>query len=238
MEFGRLSDLSYATSQEEIRYKHTNRQDMRFIALSDTHGWHEKVVVPDGDVLLFAGDMCSSGTLREVERFGNWLRTQPHRHKIVIAGNHDWPFQREEKTAREALGEGVVYLQDQSVNLDGVLVYGSPWQPEFCRWAFNLPRGDALRKIWSKIPDQADVLLTHGPPHGILDQTFDRRLVGCEALRERLDSLPRLKLHVFGHIHEAYGKSQVGARTYLNASACDLSQRFAANSVWIVDLSL
>lgn len=209
---------------------------MRFIALSDTHGWHRKMVVPDGDVLLFAGDMCGPGKLEEVEKFGDWLRGLPHKHKVIIAGNHDWPFEKEPHLAREALGNDLIYLQDESVVCDGVKIYGSPWQPEFCRWAFNLKRGQALRDVWSKIPNDTEILLTHGPPMGILDRTFEQRPVGCEDLRHRLLSLPNLKLHVFGHIHEAYGRRQEGDRLYLNASICDLRQRGAVNRAWSVDL--
>lgn len=209
---------------------------MRFVILSDTHGCHRQLAVPDGDVLLFAGDMCGPGKLEEVEKFGNWLRGLPHAHKVVIAGNHDWPFEKNEQQAREALGDDIIYLQDEGIELEGIKIYGSPWQPEFCRWAFNLPRGESLRKVWSKIPEDTNVLLTHGPPQGILDRTFDRRAVGCEALRERLRTLGKLRLHVFGHIHEAHGRYQEEERLYLNASICDLSQRYAVNPAWSVEL--
>lgn len=208
---------------------------MRFVVLSDTHNYHRQVQVPDGDVLLFAGDMCGRGTLDEVRAFGRFLEGLPHAHKIVIAGNHDWPFELAEQKSREALGE-VCYLQDESVEVEGVKIYGSPWQPEFCQWAFNLPRGDALRKVWARIPDDTQVLLTHGPPHGILDMTHDGRSVGCEELLKRVLALKELKLHLFGHIHEAYGNLAIGGCRFINASICDLYQREASKPPQVFDL--
>ena len=212
-----------------------NPRCMRFVAFSDTHGWHDYLPVPEGDVLLFGGDMCGRGTLDEVARFARFLEKQPHPHKVIIAGNHDWPFERTPREAREALGE-VTYLQDEAVEIEGVRIYGSPWQPEFFQWAFNLPRGKPLRETWAKIPDNTQVLLTHGPPHDILDLTSRRVAAGCEALRERVEELPELRAHIFGHIHEAYGRSVLGKCTFYNASICDLAQRAAVNPPWVFDL--
>ncbi len=208
---------------------------MQFVAFSDTHNYHNRLSLPDGDVLLFAGDMCGWGHLKEVEDFGRWLSKQPHPFKIVIAGNHDWPFQLEPSKAREALGE-VIYLEDEAVEIQGVTIYGSPWQPKFCRWAFNLPRGEKLREIWSKIPSHTDILLTHGPPYGTLDRTFDQRPVGCEDLRARVKQLPNLKAHIFGHIHESYGTQNADGCQFYNASICDLGQRKAVNKPWTFSL--
>lgn len=209
---------------------------MKFVAFSDSHGAHHKVSLPPGDVLLFSGDLCSSGRLEEVEKFGRFLAELPHRHKIVIAGNHDWPFQREPEKAREALGD-VIYLEDEAVEIDGVHIYGSPWQPRFCNWAFNLPRGEVLAEVWSRIPEKTDVLLTHGPPMGILDRTYDGRHVGCADLMERVSSLPHLKAHVFGHIHEAYGTYEHRGCHYYNASAVDLRLRPGKQSPWSFEIN-
>jgi Icc-related predicted phosphoesterase len=209
---------------------------VRFVALSDTHGLHASLQVPLGEILLFAGDMCGRGRLEEVREFGSWLAALPHKHKIVIAGNHDWPFEREPEEARKALGD-VIYLQDQQVTIEGFKIYGSPWQPEFGRWAFNLKRGEELREVWSKIPTDTDILLTHGPPYGTLDRTYDRRLVGCDDLRARLADLTELKAHIFGHIHESYGRGEKDDCLFYNASVCDLAQRGVRNRPWAFDLS-
>ena len=209
---------------------------VRIICLSDTHGLHNSVPVPKGDILLFAGDLCGPGNLWEVKRFGTWLRNLPHPHKIVIAGNHDWAFEQDRNKAAEALGEGIIYLQDSSVEVEGLKIYGSPWQPEFCNWAFNLKRGPQLEEIWSRIPQDTDILITHGPPYGILDKTYDGRSVGCQDLSARLAQLPKLKAHIFGHIHEAYGREVKDGCVYLNASICDLEQREAVNPPWLLEL--
>ena len=163
--------------------------------------------------------MCERGTLAEVENFARFLDSLPHRHKVVIAGNHDFPFQETPELARELM-ESFHYLEDQSVTLEDCKIYGSPWQPEFYDWAFNLPRGKALEEVWARIPDDTDVLLTHGPPMGHLDRTFDHRSVGCKALTERRHQL-HLKAHVFGHIHEGYGQELCGGCLTLNASIFD-----------------
>lgn len=209
---------------------------MRCVAFSDTHGFHDSLDLPEGDVLIFGGDMCGAGRLEEVRKFGDFLTRQPHPHKIVIAGNHDWPFQLQAAQAREALGHGPIYLEDELVEIEGRFFYGSPWQPEFGRWAFNLPRGPELRATWEKIPEQTEILVTHGPPYGVLDRTSRRILAGCDDLRARNGELPALKVHIFGHIHEAYGKVEKKGVRYFNASVCDLAQRRAVNPPWVFDL--
>ena len=200
---------------------------MRVICLSDTHGFHGGVAVPPGDVLVFAGDMCGPGRLSEVSSFARWLRGLPHRHKIVVAGNHDWPFVRDPQTARQLIAfGGGTYLQDAGVVIDGVAFWGSPWQPEFCDWAFNLPRGPQLARRWSLIPPGTNVLVTHGPPLGLLDQSYDGAPhLGCEDLAHRLRDLKDLRAHVFGHIHGGHGVLNGGHTRpkVVNASVCDES---------------
>ena len=192
--------------------------------------------IPQGDILLFGGDMCGPGKLYEIERFGDWLRSLPHPHKVVIAGNHDWPFELAPNKALSALGEDIIYLQDEAVEIEGLKIYGSPWQPEFFNWAFNLKRGERLKAAWSQIPEDVDILITHGPPHGTLDKTDDGRLVGCEQLAARIPQLTKLKSHVFGHIHEAYGRKEKDGCIFLNASICDRAQRKAVNPPWLLEL--
>lgn len=136
---------------------------MRIISISDTHGLHEDLDIPDGDVLVHAGDMTSHGRLAQIEDFNKWISSFPHKNKIVISGNHDWGFQKQSKQARELLAS-CIYLQDENVEIEGVKFYGSPWQPEFFNWAFNLPRGKELKSIWGNIPDETDLLITHNPP--------------------------------------------------------------------------
>lgn len=205
---------------------------MRIVCLSDTHGRQQKLVVPEGDLLLHAGDLTSRGDLDELEAAADWLRSLPHPNKVLIAGNHDFCLEQAPQQARSRL-EGLVYLQDQAAEIEGLKIYGSPWQPWFHDWAFNLQRGSALRQVWQKIPESTQILLTHGPPQGILDQTYDSRRVGCEELALRVRQV-RPSLHVFGHIHEAYGESRQDGCLYLNACVCDLRYR-PVQLPWIVE---
>jgi len=143
---------------------------MKLITISDTHGLHWSLDIPDGDVLIHAGDLTDRGILEEVSEFNTFLGTLPHPHKIVIAGNHDLCFEDYRMDCEEAL-TNCIYLQDQEVTIDGVRFYGSPWQPWFYDWAFNLERGPEIRAKWDLIPEGTDVLITHGPPYGIGDLT-------------------------------------------------------------------
>lgn len=193
---------------------------MRIVCLSDTHGLHEKLDVPEGDLLLHAGDFSMAGRADEIERFDRWLATLPHEHKVVVAGNHDFLFEREPARARAML-RSATYLQDELLELAGLRIWGSPWQPWFFDWAFNVARGPELAAKWALVPDEIDVLVTHGPPAGILDRTSGGEEVGCRDLTQALERV-RPRLHLFGHIHESYGRLERDGTTYVNASNCDL----------------
>jgi len=218
---------------------------MRLVCLSDTHNLHERLRVPDGDVLVHAGDATMQGGEEELRRFADWLRGLPHRRKVLVAGNHDWLCQQQPELAAQILA-GLDYLLDSGVEIDGRRFWGSPWQPWFLSWAFNLPRGEALQAKWDLIPPGTEVLVTHGPPRGVLDavETLTSRVlnalngadgqVGCADLRAAVENLaPRV--HVFGHIHEAYGQRRQGATHYVNASSCDRRYR-PVNAPIVVDL--
>lgn len=211
---------------------------MRLVLLSDTHGRHNEIVVPDGDVLIHAGDFSRFGDVADVGRFARWLGDLPHENKLVIAGNHDRLLEDDPYVGRAMLiGRGIDYLQDNGVEIGGRLFYGSPWQPEFCDWAFNLPRGGKeLRREWSRIPDDTDVLITHGPPMSVLDRTEAGEPVGCEELYARVSDMPDLELHVFGHIHEGGGQQERIQNTlFVNAAVCDVHYR-AVNAPVVIDL--
>lgn len=207
---------------------------MRLVCVSDTHGMLDQVKVPDGDVLLHAGDLTRSGKLAQVEAAASSLRALPHRHKVIIAGNHDFAFERTPLEARAAM-HGLTYLQDEVVEVAGLRVWGAPWQPWFFNWAFNLTRGAALREKWRLIPAGVDVVLTHGPPLGILDTLASGEHVGCQDLREELLERVKPKLHVFGHIHEAHGVVDVEGVRFINAATCTLQYR-PENAPVVVDV--
>ncbi|HEX8247651.1 MAG TPA: metallophosphatase domain-containing protein, partial [Pyrinomonadaceae bacterium] len=188
--------------------------------LSDTHNRNEQIKVPGGDILIHAGDATTRGTIDEIVLFNEWFAALPHRHKIFVAGNHDWLFETDNRIARKLLSDEIIYLQDSAVEIEGLKIYGSPWQPWFFDWAFNLPRGEPLAEKWKLIPDDTEILITHGPPFGILDFPPDGFSVGCERLRRRVEEI-RLKLHIFGHIHHSYGTEEKFGVKFVNASVCD-----------------
>jgi len=199
----------------------------RIVCLSDTHNCNERIEVPDGDVLIHAGDATTVGTHEQIRRFSDWFASLPHPHKVFVAGNHDWLFEKDNDSARSLLDPAIVYLQDSAIEIDGLKIYGSPWQPRFFDWAFNLNRGQEMAEKWAMIPDDIDILITHGPPNGILDlvprKGWDEN-TGCEELRKRVEKITkvgRLKLHVFGHIHCGYGVHDDSGVKFVNASTCD-----------------
>lgn len=192
---------------------------MKFVCLSDTHNLHNQLEVPDGDVLLHAGDFTNYGNKRDIQNFNLFLNKLPHTYKVIIAGNHDFMFERKPTKAR-ALLTNCIYLEDSAVEIEGFMIYGSPWQPWFFDWAFNLPRGKPLKEKWDLIPKDTDILITHGPPYGHGDKVIRNGSQGCVDL---LDAIQRVKprYHIFGHIHEGYGITKEGKTLCINASNVD-----------------
>jgi hypothetical protein len=197
---------------------------MRIVAVADTHLFHDDLRVPDGDVLVHAGDLCRGGSLAELARALAWLRALPHATKILVAGNHDWAFAREPAAARALAREGVVYLEDAGAEVGGLRVWGSPWQPAFHDWAFNLPRGPALAEKWGQIPPGLDLLVTHGPPEGVGDRSSTGGRTGCADLRARVAGV-RPRVHLFGHIHEDGGAWAVGPTLFVNCTTWECERR-------------
>lgn len=200
---------------------------MRITFISDTHTKHNMLNLPGGDILIHSGDFMNSGYDRsDVMRFLDWFIDQPYKQKVFIAGNHDHFFEDYPDNAETILetiyGGLVTYLEDSGVTIDGVNLWGSPWQPEFMNWAFNLPRqGDELNDKWNLIPENTDILITHGPPYGYLDKSpYTPQNLGCELLRERIKEV-KPKIHIFGHIHHGYGYTTNGETHFINASVLD-----------------
>jgi len=198
---------------------------MKIICISDSHSQHQDLILPSGDILLHAGDISTKGKEHEVDAFLQWFTVQPHQYKIFIAGNHDFYFETTlSKTIEDKIPENIIYLNDSGCTIAGLHIWGSPVQPTFFDWAFNRDRGEDIQKHWNLIPHNTDILITHGPPYGILDKTIRNQHVGCEALINTVrDVVP--KLHVFGHIHEDYGKITEGQTTFINASVLDHKYR-------------
>ena len=207
---------------------------MKLICISDLHGQIKNIDIPDGDVLIIAGDVCKGSTIAELESLNRYLGSLPHRHKILIAGNHDFGMEKLGKWAVTKLFTHAHYLEDAGITIEGMHFWGSPWQPEFFDWAFNLPRGEPLAEKWARIPNHTDVLITHGPPYTILDTTRQGQPVGCADL---LAAVQRIKprLHVFGHIHESYGQQEIDGIRFVNASILDVGYK-AVNLPVVIEL--
>ena len=213
---------------------------MKITFISDTHTKHKQLDLPGGDILIHAGDIMNSGYSKsDIHTFCEWFEAQDYKHKIFIAGNHDRMFENHPLESNTIVNKyDVTYLQDDEHLIDGVKLYGTPWQPEFCNWAFNLPRrGDGLMAKWGAIPKDTDILITHGPAYGHLDVSgYGGQNVGCELLRERIDKVKPL-IHVFGHIHGSAGYKFDGTTHYFNASV--LNERYEyQNKPMTIDLDL
>ena len=223
----------------------------RFVCLSDTHNRTDSLHVPHGDILIHAGDFTLKGYPREVTKFNEFLGCLPHKYKIVIAGNHDVTF--DSATYADTLWRAVkhteiynslkvkhslsncVYLEDCGVKVLGFKIFGSPWQPEFHNWGFNLPRGVPLLEKWNQIPEGTDILVTHGPPVGQGDLSHGGVRSGCVELLRTVRDRVKPKYHIFGHIHEGYGVTTDGHTIYVNASVCNTKYK-AVNPPIVFDL--
>lgn len=217
---------------------------MRIVCISDTHEQLGKFDIPDGDVLIHAGDLtrCCRRLNKKykLEAELRYLNQLPHKHKIWIAGNHEFICEDHPSKIYEMLRDfpTLTYLQDSSctvnVGSEKMVIYGSPWQPVFHWWAFNLEPEFILKK-WQQIPENVDVLVTHGPPLGILDSNSAGKNCGCEHLRNQILERIRPRLHVFGHIHVAYGATDFDNIKFVNAAICD-GQYTPVNKAIVVDL--
>jgi len=211
---------------------------MKIVCISDTHCKLKQMqaenTLPPGDVLVHAGDALSRGSYSEFRTFVNRMAKLDYKYKIYVPGNHDWYLQTNTEEAREKLEQaGIILLVDEEVIIDGVKFYGSPVIPRFHNWAFNKdifdcgtsypkehPKYDPIQPHWDLIPEDTDVLITHGPPLGIMDESiYDNVHCGCPALWDKvIDIVP--KYHIFGHIHNWHGTQKYGELTFVNASTC------------------
>jgi Icc-related predicted phosphoesterase len=202
---------------------------MKLVMISDSHGRHREITgdlmtiyqeVGDDAILIHAGDVSNRGLIMEINNFTEWFSSLPFKHKVFIAGNHDFGFEdvRHNNEPGIIIPPGVTYLQDEMVEIEGIKIYGSPWQPRFYDWAFNVDRGDAIAEKWKLIPNDANIVITHGPVFGIVDYTYNGMSVGCEELYKRIIDV-KPKFHICGHIHFAYGIRTFNDTTFVNAAS-------------------
>jgi len=188
---------------------------VRIVLISDTHELHREIDVPDGDILIHAGDFSMmSRSAAAIQDFDDWLGEQPHRFKVVVPGNHEFAFV---DPARRGLVANAHLLINDNIDVMGLRIWGSP-TTQLLGAAFGRPSALQRRALYSQIPADTDVLITHGAPYGILD-----RAPGTphhEGCRELLDAVVRVKpkLHVFGHVHSCYGLAENDHTTFVNAA--------------------
>jgi len=189
---------------------------MKIIAFSDTHWFHSGLEIPKCDVLIFAGD-ANIGSERRMNDFVDWLNSQSAKHKIFVAGNHD--------SFCEAIGINyckeffgkIHYLINESIVIKGVKIWGSPYSVEYNNWSF-MEYDSELAGLWNTIPDETDIVITHGPCKGILDKsTLDGRHCGSDSLRDKLKRI-KPKIHICGHLHSAHGHYTDYVTDYYNVS--------------------
>ena len=192
---------------------------MKIVFISDTHGQHRKLKnLPKADLIIHGGDVSKLGKDHEVEDFIHWFLRLDYAHKIFIAGNHDFYFEDYSLDfIQKKLTSNCHYLCNSGVEIEDVKIWGSPITPTFFNWAFNADRGKPIQKYWNMIPSDTNILVTHGPVKGMLDRTTSNINAGCEDLLKTVEKL-KPKFHLFGHIHEAYGKEKVNETTFVNGS--------------------
>ncbi|MDC3332835.1 metallophosphatase domain-containing protein [bacterium] len=203
---------------------------MRIVCISDTHNRHPTLTLPEGDVLIHAGDFTEDGTVSEITQFLKWFGNQSHRHKILIAGNHElclddrlyterWNrFHKKKENKNEVtlmIDSRFHYLENSSIDIDGIKFYGSPYSADM-GWVFQYDGIDQAETIWKLIPDDTDVLITHTPTHGQLD-VWHGRAVGCKVLSTHIERV-KPRYHICGHIHDSHGISKTRDTTHINAS--------------------
>ncbi len=211
------------------------------MAISDTHNRHSELTIPPCHILIHAGDYSFRGSQHEIHEFYTWLNKQPAKHKVSVQGNHEVWVQKNFYEARlraEELCPGVHFLEHGAIEIEGIKIFGSAWTPWFHDWAWNALRGQEISTYWKQIPDDTNILVTHGPPRGILDTVVradgtPRESVGCDDLLARVKELKDLKLHIFGHIHSGSGKMQFNGVKFVNASICD-EQYGATNKIKVI----
>lgn len=204
---------------------------MRLVCISDTHNKLAKLTLPPADLLVVAGDITNMGTAQEFIVFNHVVGQIKDKYRfgvLVIPGNHDLGAAKDFNFVKGLLTNVAYFIHHEEVIIDGKRFFGSAYTPRFCNWSFNLDRGPAIKAKWDLIPNGIDVLITHGPPYGILDETLPNdEHVGCSDL---FDAVMRVKpqVHIFGHIHNSYGIKDFNGTTFINACSCN--EMYLANN--------
>eukprot|EP01023_Acetabularia_acetabulum_P026347 TRINITY_DN25061_c0_g1_i4.p3 TRINITY_DN25061_c0_g1~~TRINITY_DN25061_c0_g1_i4.p3 ORF type:complete len:232 (-),score=55.01 TRINITY_DN25061_c0_g1_i4:116-811(-) len=200
---------------------------VRLICISDTHNGHDHLTTTlknlhksNSDILIHSGDMTDRGSVTELQAINSWFGTLPYKHKLAISGNMDGiGLQKMSKTQKQELLTNVTYLENESIQVEGLTFFGSPYTPRFCG-GFQLKNDQEAADIWQEIPGATQILVVHGPPRGMMDVTSGGMRVGCPKLRERIGEMDQLQAVIWGHIHESAGvvKDDEKGVTFVNAA--------------------
>lgn len=223
---------------EVVHHTYASGHVVRVVCLSDTHWEHRRIRVTDGDILIHCGDFSTRGPLSQVVEFNEWLGVLPHRHKIVIAGNHEMALDELKHSPAEikALFTNATYLQDDEITVEGIRIYGAPWiaRNKFfllpsLKWALSTGIGSMglgfamssksprLYEKWNNIPEGVDFLVTHMPPYQILDSYLQKNM-GCPYLQATVLERVRPVVHMFGHVHDSRGTMERDGIRFINAA--------------------
>ena len=220
---------------------------MRCVILSDTHEKHSEVIVPEGDLLIHCGDFTNRGSDAVITNFLTWFSGHQHKYKCFIMGNHELgtdggpnrPRKLEIVKSFTDKYENLFYLENSPITIEGINLYGSGYTPFYHNWAWNVMRGEAIAKCWARIPTNTNLLITHGPPRGILDLVDDYgevRHEGCDDLLDKVWRLPELRLHCMGHLHnQSHQVEEINGITFVNAAIVDDRHRIIHQPV-IIDI--
>jgi len=226
-------------------------KNLKVVGISDTHNRHKEITIPECDILIHCGDYSFKGYEGEIKRFYKWLNEQPAKHKMSIQGNHELGWESNPKECiklAKSLCPDVHLLNDSSVEVEGIKIWGTPVTPWFCDWAYNRARNDAeslkyniplITEHYKYCPKDTDILVTHGPPYGILDELHyvngdpKGQFVGCQDLLVLVEKV-KPDLHFFGHIHCAHGEKHQNGTSFYNASICDEGYG-ASNDITVVE---
>ena len=197
---------------------------VEIVCISDTHGLHHQLDVPNSRIIVHTGDFSNRGGEAETDNFLQWYSELPYKYKLLIAGNHDFfPYLKPDEFRQKCHTLGITYLEDSWIVIEGIKFYGTPWVPTFYDWAF-MESETELAKRYSRIPSGTQVLLTHGPALWTLDEV-PKGHAESSALLDRIVNLPNLTHHIFGHIHEGRGKLQ---KSHLSVNAACVGKWYDA----------
>ena len=205
---------------------------VKVTCISDTHLEHKRLTKKlvnhssSPSVFIHAGDFTNFGNIEKIEEVFYWVSDLPYDHLLMICGNHEVKVSENDAMLKPlAASYGIQLIHNEVVEIEGFKFYGEPRSREFFNWGWSYNPGQEAEEVWAKLPEDIDVLVTHGPPHGCCDfiPTIDLHTLkpvghqGCISLRRAIEE-KKPRYVVCGHIHEGYGTSLINETTVINAA--------------------